>query len=127
MTFCPRAFTTLALLLAALLPVLCAEGPRSSSTDQRDARPAHPAVMVTSDIAHDVSPRLVCESTQGSSAAVQIACSCAPSSGDEITAASVEQKEQGTKAAAEIVASFDGLGDGFQGPQGTAVFRNPSD
>ena len=25
------------------------------------------------------------------------------------------------------MASFDGLGDGFQGPQGTATLRNPSD
>jgi hypothetical protein len=27
----------------------------------------------------------------------------------------------------QIVASFDGLGDGFKGPQGSAVLRNPSD
>src|SRR5207248_11071330 len=43
------------------------------------------------------------------------------------TSASVEQTAQGTKPAPEIVASFDGLGDGFQGPQGTATLRNPSD
>jgi hypothetical protein len=43
------------------------------------------------------------------------------------TSASVEQTEQGTKAPPEIVASFDGLGEGFDGPQGTATFRNPSD
>jgi hypothetical protein len=40
---------------------------------------------------------------------------------------SVEQTGQGERAAAEIVASFDGLGHGFKGPQGTATFRNPSD
>jgi hypothetical protein len=39
----------------------------------------------------------------------------------------VEQTTQGTKAAPEIVASFDGLGEGFAGPQGAAPFRNPSD
>lgn len=39
----------------------------------------------------------------------------------------VEQTDQGTKDAPEIVASFDGLGEGFQGPQGTASLRNPSD
>ena len=44
-----------------------------------------------------------------------------------LTAASVEQTEQGTRAAPEIVANFDGLGVGFIGPQGTARFRNPSD
>jgi hypothetical protein len=40
----------------------------------------------------------------------------------------VEQTAQGTKAPAEIAASFDGLGHGFRGPQGTAAsLRNPSD
>jgi len=41
--------------------------------------------------------------------------------------ASVEQTEQGKGPAVEIVASFDGLGEGFKGPQGTALLRNPSD
>jgi hypothetical protein len=41
--------------------------------------------------------------------------------------AAVEQVAQGTRPAAAIVASFDGLGTGFTGPQGTAEFRNPSD
>jgi hypothetical protein len=31
------------------------------------------------------------------------------------------------RPAAPLVESFDGLGAGFQGPQGTATFRNPSD
>src|SRR5207244_13208672 len=39
----------------------------------------------------------------------------------------VEQTEPGTKEAIELVASFDGLGLGFQGPQGTTTLRNPSD
>ena len=42
-------------------------------------------------------------------------------------AVAIEQKELGTKAAPEIMASFDGLGEGFEGPQGTARFGNPSD
>lgn len=41
--------------------------------------------------------------------------------------ADVEQRAQGTRAPAEVVASFDGLGAGFRGPQGTATLRNPSD
>ena len=41
--------------------------------------------------------------------------------------AAVEQKTQGSKPAARIVESFDGLGFGFQGPQGGANLRNPSD
>jgi hypothetical protein len=39
----------------------------------------------------------------------------------------VEQTSQGMRPAAPPVESFDGLGAGFQGPQGTATFRNPSD
>ena len=39
----------------------------------------------------------------------------------------VEQTTQGTRPAAALVASFDGLGVGFEGPQGTAALRNPSD
>lgn len=42
-------------------------------------------------------------------------------------AAKVEQTSQGTQPAAELVVSFDGLGVGFSGPQGTATLRNPSD
>ena len=39
----------------------------------------------------------------------------------------VEQTAHGAKAAAALVTSFDGLGVGFAGPQGTATLRNPSD
>lgn len=39
----------------------------------------------------------------------------------------VEQRSQGTKPAAAMVASFDGLGVGMEGPQGTASLINPSD
>jgi hypothetical protein len=42
-------------------------------------------------------------------------------------AAAVEQTLQGKRAPARLVASFDGLGSGFKGPQGAAYFRNPSD
>ena len=41
--------------------------------------------------------------------------------------ADVEQTAFGTKKPATLVASFDGLGVGFTGPQGTATTRNPSD
>lgn len=43
------------------------------------------------------------------------------------TATSIEQTEPGKRAAAKIVASFDGLGEGFAGPQGKTRVRNPSD
>ena len=42
-------------------------------------------------------------------------------------AGDVEQRSPGTRPAATLVASFDGLGVGFSGPQGTATVRNPSD
>ncbi len=41
--------------------------------------------------------------------------------------AAIEQTAQGTKPAPAVVASFDGLGVGFDGPQGSATLRNPSD
>src|SRR6266536_6087121 len=42
-------------------------------------------------------------------------------------AAAVEQTSPGAKPSAALVASFDGLGVGFDGPQGTTPVRNPSD
>src|SRR5215467_7680711 len=39
----------------------------------------------------------------------------------------VEQTTPGNRPAPVIVASFDGLGVGFSGPQGTTTGRNPSD
>src|SRR3954469_18682306 len=38
-----------------------------------------------------------------------------------------EQTTQGSRPALVAVASFDGLGVGFSGPQGSATLRNPSD
>jgi hypothetical protein len=39
----------------------------------------------------------------------------------------VEQTTQGKRPAARLAVSFDGLGAGFTGPQGTSTHRNPSD
>ena len=41
--------------------------------------------------------------------------------------AAVEQRAQGTRPEPAQMASFDGLGIGFEGPQGKADARNPSD
>ena len=40
---------------------------------------------------------------------------------------SVEQTSEDTRGTVTIVTQFDGLGVGFEGPQGTATLRNPSD
>jgi hypothetical protein len=42
-------------------------------------------------------------------------------------AAAIEQRSPGTEPAPQILARFDGLGVGFQGPHGVATLRNPSD
>jgi hypothetical protein len=42
-------------------------------------------------------------------------------------AAAIEQRSPGTEAPARIDARFDGMGVGFEGPQGSAALRNPSD
>jgi hypothetical protein len=41
--------------------------------------------------------------------------------------AAVEQTLLGSKTAIVLTSSFEGLGEGFVGPQGTATLRNPSD
>jgi hypothetical protein len=41
--------------------------------------------------------------------------------------AGIEQTYFGKRNAPQMVASFDGLGEGFTGPQGSAILRNPSD
>ena len=55
------------------------------------------------------------------------ACVSAPINAPAPTTTSVEQTSMGTAPAPELVESFDGLGNGFTGPQGRAALRNPSD
>ena len=53
----------------------------------------------------------------------------APAPKPVITAAgaAIEQRVQGKKPGSLLVESFEGLGTGFKGPNGTATFKNPSD
>ena len=44
-----------------------------------------------------------------------------------VGAQDVEQRTPGSRPPAALAASFDGLGAGFEGPQGVATLRNPSD
>lgn len=50
-----------------------------------------------------------------------------PTEGTTPEGDAAEQTYFATKPAAELIASFDGLGESFTGPQGTATLRNPSD
>jgi hypothetical protein len=87
----------------------------------------HAAVTVRAALALDVSPPL--GGAPADAADVRAEAIPAPTALQQppLTAAAVEQTSQGTKPAPEVVASFDGLGEGFKGPQGTATLRNPSD
>ena len=49
------------------------------------------------------------------------------SSATVLTSSAVEQTAQGARPPATLAASFDGLGEGFEGPHGTSPGRNPSD
>ena len=62
-------------------------------------------------------------------AAALAACRPAAPANPDVSAAgaAVEQRTMGASPPAEMVASFDGLGDGFTGPQGSFTGRNPSD
>ncbi|MEO6136298.1 MAG: hypothetical protein ABIP35_14160 [Ginsengibacter sp.] len=51
----------------------------------------------------------------------------APPKNNQLTKYNVEQTHFGKKLSPKLLASFDGLGEGFVGPQGSAILRNPSD
>ena len=54
-------------------------------------------------------------------------CGSGDVSSGGLDAADIEQTAQGGRAPAALVASFDGLGVGFEGPHGPSTGRNPSD
>ena len=102
-----------------------------------------PAVLVNKAAAFDTSPALwrlrasatdenaICERSDCGTSFLgeQESAAASIQRGQTVSAAggAVEQLAQGMREPAKIVASFDGLGAGFTGPQGTAVTRNPSD
>jgi hypothetical protein len=93
---------TTVFLVFAVSVSACAAGPRGplqAGTSQATARPAQPPRPPI------VAPTITAPSGSGP----------------------VEQVAHGTKPGVTIVASFDGLGVGFEGPQGSAALRNPSD
>src|SRR5262245_20002440 len=96
-------------LAACIFPI---SPERQAAVGQATARAA---------VAHDTSDPLV-------TAAQAARGGGAPSEAPKNAAgAKVEQTTMGTKPAAALVASFDGLGVAFEGPHGTSNARNPSD
>jgi len=130
-------------------------GVQQRQIDSKPKGPAAGAVFVHRATQYDVSPPLA--SMRASSDASTLpdceggACGSSPSaSSDALDSApeqrpeepippptppptlslagiAVEQTSQGTRPAVPLVESFDGLGAGFEGPQGTTNFRSPSD
>ena len=93
------------------------------------ARPEVPtvgAVTVHHAVMHDRSQRLAPDD-DGDDADAPRDTAVAPVMTAPAGSAAIEQTSAGTRAPAALLASFDGLGAGFQGPQGTANVRNPSD
>src|SRR5262245_61947620 len=73
------------------------------------------------------SPRIKAEAEAAQRpAGAEPAAASAPAK-PQPTAAATEQIEPGTRPPAQIFATFDGLGEGFEGPQGKSRGRNPSD
>src|SRR5204863_176432 len=62
-----------------------------------------------------------------SAGALVIAIACARPTRLSTSPGSIDQTQKGTRPPATLVASFDGLGVGLQGPQGRWEVRNPSD
>src|ERR1700722_4184263 len=94
------------------------------------------AIAVKS-VMHDISPPLsLLARVQNQKQAIVVEPASGAESNDDTVpesmaavqlSPSIEQKEQGTRPPPDITESFDGLGEGFEGPQGSAMLRNPSD
>jgi beta-glucosidase len=125
-----RALGAALFLLAALALSRIQPGHFPESPGPAEARQLSPAAEARHAAARDVSPPLGFLSPESGDEDAQKAEQTAPAAPQTPlpkAAAAVEQTAPGPKSAPEIMASFDGLGEGFEGPQGTATFRNPSD
>jgi hypothetical protein len=134
------AHTSVVVFLSATL--CCVGSASDSNPGQRGTEVG--TVIVRSAMKHDVSspfasarPAIPAETSE------TVCCSLSPDSPDTdqksndpapaskpaITeaGAAVEQRVQGKRAASLLVESFDGLGAGFTGPNGSATFKSPSD
>jgi hypothetical protein len=114
----PRATVTPAIAHDLSAPLEWADGtvPRSVESNRRDAAAAMPRYAMAEPNAERET-----EAERGRAVGGIPAIVTPPGAAD------VEQVTFGTKPPATLVASFDGLGVGFTGPQGTSTLRNPSD
>ena len=141
-------------LLALLLCVTWSFGHRPASRTE-SASPtagARPGITVQRAWAHDVSPRLevgaaTMQQHEASTTSEAPSAALAPERetredeedarerSDTVPpriavpsgARAAEQRSPGIRPSAKLVESFDGLGEGFVGPQGSVSLRNPSD
>ena len=130
---------------ASVALVLFFSGRAISDSHRGQSQVKTGSVLVHRAVKFDVSPALV--SLRRLHALPQppdcegAACGTSPSSPqaeqkpDEVPPAPVltaagtmiEQTSQGSRPAVPLLESFEGLGVGFEGPQGTSTYRNPSD
>jgi hypothetical protein len=119
-----------AILVASLVSWLVSTQLHSAVNSHGTAPEIFATVTVRNAVGHDVSPPLpslarVEDANDGPR--LKPVGPLLEASPGHFHSTSVEQTNPGTKPAPEITAQFDGLGEGFNGPQGTARFRNPSD
>lgn len=91
---------------------------------------AEPPVRVNYAASHDVSPTLASigsRTAQAEGESAQARGGAPAFAPRDPAGAAIEQTSQGTRPPAELVASFDGLGVGFNGPHGPSTGGNPSD
>jgi len=147
--------TTALQLIVVFFVFLSGSGSKQQPEAVRPPGPVVGAIVVRGAMKHDVSAPLASMRTRDIRTATPdcevMACGTAPGASSDAPDAAreqrpdepipspappptlspagiaVEQTSQGMRPAAPLVESFDGLGAGFQGPQGTATFRNPSD
>jgi hypothetical protein len=145
----------LSILGPGIAVLVCSSGPMRSRASQNTEHglPVR-GVLVHAAVKHDLSPPLASQPTSDAQTAAAecegSACGTSPGAWPDDPDASddkppepipppipaptldpagiaVEQTSQGTRPEATVLASFDGLGAGFEGPQGTTNFHNPSD
>jgi hypothetical protein len=103
--------------------------PNSRDGQGQEIVPSSAAVLVRGGLRNGTSPGVSFYESDGQQEREHEEAIPPPVQPPTLTPAgiAVEQTSQGARPAAPLIESFDGLGAGFEGPQGTTTFRNPSD